>query len=98
MKTIAISRELAHLMDELLELGYQVFFEDEISSPVDVFIYSNHHGEPSLYAANQRLSSISNATSSVSEGYGGTLLIDGRDKSIDQIRYIIENRVYSPIF
>ncbi|NLI61559.1 MAG: hypothetical protein GX375_09070 [Clostridiales bacterium] len=98
MRTIAISRSLIELKEPLDSLGYKVYFQDEITAPVDVFIYSSDSSHPSLYSATQMLSSLPILSPSVNSEYNGTLLIDGRGKSIDEIRYIIENRLYSPIF
>ena len=39
MKTIAVSKSLTQLKDGLQNIGYEVFFEDEINWPVDIFIY-----------------------------------------------------------
>ena len=98
MKTIAVSKSLTQLKDGLQNIGYEVFFEDEINWPVDIFIYSQNNGQPSLYSTTQMLNSHTFSNSYPDPGYSGTLLIDGTDKSIEEIRYIIENRVYSPIF
>lgn len=98
MTTVALSNSLIHLKDELEKLGYAVYLESEINFPVDVFIYSQDNGQPSLYSTAQRLDNLTMTNSNLDDEYRGTLLIDGSGKSIDDIRYIIENRVYSPIF
>lgn len=94
--TIALTKSLAHLKYELENLGYNVLFEDEINSPVDVFIYL-YDDQRSLYSTTQKLDSAVSSSYPDHE-YHGTLLIDGMGKTIDEIKYIIENRVYSPIF
>lgn len=98
MKTIAISRSLEQLKYELENLGYEVFFEDDIKSPMDIFIYSKGQDESSLYLTNQLLNNISSTEPYSANDYGGTLLINGYGKSLEEIRYIIENKLYSPIF
>jgi len=96
MTTVALANSLIHLKDDLENLGYEVYLEDEIDFPVDVFIYSQDNGQPSLYSTAQKLDNLT--LSNLDHDFHGTLLIDGSDKSVDDIKFIIENRVYSPIF
>jgi len=98
MRTVALSSSLAHLKDELKNLGYKVYLEDEIDFPVDVFIYTQDNEQSSLYSTAQKLDNLALSNSKADQDFYGTLLIDGSGKSIDDIKYIIENRVYSPIF
>ncbi len=98
MKVIAISKSFANLKDQLEDLGYEVYFEDQIKAPVDVYIYSNDSGQGSLYSANQILGSTFISGPDSSYEHKGTLLIDGMGKTLDEIKFILENRVYSPIF
>ncbi|NLJ41303.1 MAG: hypothetical protein GX352_06825 [Clostridiales bacterium] len=99
MTTIAISRSLAQLKEELEGLGYRVYYEDEINTPTDIFIYSGDSVGGSLYSANQMLSTVSMQNSSAMPlNNGGTLLIDAKNKSLAEIKFIIENRTYSPLF
>ncbi|NLN41917.1 MAG: hypothetical protein GX160_08050 [Clostridiales bacterium] len=98
MTTVGLSSSLVHLKDELKNLGYEVYLEDEINFPVDVFIYSQDNGQFSLYSTAQKLDSLTLSNTNTDGDFCGTLLIDANGKSIDDIKLIIENRVYSPIF
>jgi len=94
MKNIAISRSLSHLKDELQDLGYRIIFHDEIEYPVDVYVYQDDDAQESLYSANQVLSSITRPNPTNSSKHSGTLLINGKGKSLNDIQYIINKRVY----
>ena len=58
MRTVALSSSLAHLKDELKNLGYKVYLEDEIDFPVDVFIYTQDNEQSSLYSTAQKLDNL----------------------------------------
>ena len=57
MTSIALSRSLNRLKQPLENLGYEVFIEDEIVKPVDIFIYSNSENLHSLQSTMQVLNS-----------------------------------------
>ena len=57
MTSIALSRSLNRLKQPLENLGYEVFIEDEIVKPVDIFIYSNSEILHSLQSTMQVLNS-----------------------------------------
>lgn len=97
MKAIAISKSLSHLKHSLEGLGYDVFFEDEMLKPVDFFIYSNNENPNSLQSTMQVLNGSLSSNIQSDPDYMGTLLIDGSDKSLEEIEYVIKNRAYSPI-
>ena len=98
MSIIAISKSLHGLKANLENLGYEVIFDDEIKTPVDVYIYVKDGSQPTLYSTNQMLSNVAFSDPFAMSQHVGTLLINGKDKSVEEIQYIIENKVYSPIF
>ncbi|HHZ13729.1 MAG TPA: hypothetical protein GX394_07400 [Clostridiales bacterium] len=97
MTSIALSRSLNRLKQPLENLGYEVFIEDEIVKPVDIFIYSNSENLHSLQSTMQVLNSTFSSNIIDPSEYRGTLLIDGSNKSVEELQYIIRNRAYSPI-
>lgn len=95
MKTIALERGLEPLKQILEENGYHTVFADEMDAWVSAYIYQDNNalGQHSLH------SSLNNSfISSTTEVNTGILLIQARDKTPEQIIYMIENRVYSPLF
>lgn len=83
---ISIEDSLTHIYDSLKNNGYKVYrFSD--SKPSDVVIYSG---------AKNHLSSISSSASADSDGM--VLLIDGDNKSSDEIVDMINRKSYSSIF
>ena len=86
MTTIALTKSLAHLKYELENLGYNVLFEDEINSPVDVFIYL-YDDQRSLYSTTQKLDSAVSSSYPDHE-YHGTLLIDGMGKLLMKLNIL----------
>lgn len=97
MATVALSASLYHLKQPLENLGYEVFMEDEITGPVDIFIYSNSGAFDSLQTTMQMLNNTFSLNTIDTSKYKGTLLIDGSNKSIEEVDYIIKNRAYGPI-
>lgn len=98
MKTIAISRSLGELGESLENLGYEVFFEDDIRSEVDVFIYSSQENSQPLYTPAQLTGTAFFPQTGLESHHIGTLLINGANKTLDEILYILENKFYSPLF
>lgn len=82
--TIYVSDELEYIKNELINRGYNVVNNNSI--PCDVIICNLKDGG---------LLSLNIQNSSRREG---TLIIDSGSKTIEQIEYIINNRVYSSIF
>jgi hypothetical protein len=81
---IYVSSELGHIKDELINRGYNVVNNNNI--PCEVIICNLKDG--GLLSLNVQ----SNARKE------GTLIIDSGSKDIEQIEYILNNRVYSSLF
>lgn len=95
MKTIALERGLEALKQKLEEKGYHTVFADEMDAWVSAYIYldNNALGKQSLH------SSLNNSfMSNTTEANSGVLLIQASNNTPEQIIYMIENRVYSPLF
>lgn len=95
MKTIALERGLEPLKQILEEKGYHTVYEDEMDGWVSAYIYqdTNAIGQQSLHTT------LNNSLmSNTSEVNPGVLLIQAKDRTPEQIIYMIENRVYSPLF
>lgn len=94
---IAIQRGLEGLKEKLEQRGYRVYYEDEYTHPVDAYIYNNHSN---IMDTDYDFGSA--LTSSIEKRYNhnhrGVLLISAKNKNIEQIEQIINNRVYSPLF
>lgn len=97
MKVIAIQRGLEHIKDQLNRLGYKVVFYEDARCPVDALIYLEENNDNTLININKHLSQ-QYAMVSLPHHYTGTILINAKDKSIDEIVQIIERRAYSPLF
>lgn len=82
--TIYVSDELDYIKNELLNRGYNVTSNNNITC--DVIICNLKDGG---------LLSLNLQNNSRREG---TLIIDSGSKTIDQIEYILNNRVYSSLF
>jgi hypothetical protein len=82
--TICVSNELEYIKEELIKRGYNVV--QSTSVPCDVIICNLKNG------GLMNLNIQSNAKRE------GTLIIDSGSKSIDEIEYILNNRVYSALF
>lgn len=83
---ISIEDSLTHIYDSLRNNGYKVYKFSE-NKPSDVVIYSG---------AKNHLSSIRSSASADSDGM--VLLIDGDNKSGDEIVDMINRKSYSSIF
>ncbi len=95
MKIIALERGLEALKLILEEEGYHTVFADEMDTWVSAYIYHDNNalGKHSLHS-----SFNSSFMSNKVEANTGVLLIQAGDKTPEQIIYMIENRVYSPLF
>lgn len=82
--TICVSEELQYIKDELINRGYNVVSNNNI--PCDVIICNLKNG--GLIELNPQGSFRRE----------GTLIIDCGSKNIEEIEYIINNRVYSSLF
>jgi hypothetical protein len=97
MKIVAVQRGLDYIKNQLNHLGYQTVFFDEVNYPVDAFIYFEKNNSRTLINLNNYLSQQYMAQNH-NISCPGTILINAKDKSIDEIVQIIEKRVYSPLF
>lgn len=82
--TICVSDELDNIKQQLIRRGYNVV--SNLSAPCDVIICN---------LKNDGLKSL-NVQSNVKRE--GTLIIDSGSKNIEEIEYILNNRVYSSLF
>lgn len=82
---VCISDDLRYLSDELRKRGYTVVGNGS-SVPCDAIICNLKYGG---------LASVNMQNNIRAEG---TLIIDSGSKTVDEIEYILNNRVYSPIF
>lgn len=83
--TICISNQLSFIKEELSKRGYNVVGE-ATDQPCDAIICNLKDGD---------LVNINMQTNVRREG---TLIIDCGSKTIDEIEYILNNRVYSSLF
>lgn len=82
--TICISDELDNIKEELINRGYNVVNDANI--PCDVIICNLKNG------------GLVNLNLQGNIKREGTLVIDSGRKNIDEIEYILNNRVYSSLF
>ncbi|MCM8711937.1 YkuS family protein [Clostridium sp. SYSU_GA19001] len=81
---ICVSDDLGYIKEELVNRGYNVI--NNANSSIDVIICDIKNG------------GLMNLNVQSSVKREGTLIIDSGSKSIDEIEYIINNRVYSSLF
>lgn len=102
MKKIAIENNpnLYSLMEELKSYGYEVVTSDHIDAPVDAYIYYSKDNVEALSTINQQLNNVFSSIQSNSNEQHDykTLLINAKNKTVDQIHYILTTRTYSPLF
>jgi hypothetical protein len=82
--TVYVSNELEYIKEELLNRGYNAI--SNASIPCDVIICNLKNG------------GLINLNVQSNIRREGTLIIDSGSKSIDEIEYILNNRVYSSLF
>jgi hypothetical protein len=81
---ICVSNNLENIKDELDKRGYNVV--DSITTPCDVIICDLKNG------------GLVNLNAQSNFKREGTLIIDSGSKNIEEIEYILNNRVYSSLF
>lgn len=81
---ICVNSDLQYIKEELESRGYNVV--NSANTPVDVIICDLKNG------------GLLNLNSQNNFKREGTLIIDSGSKSIEEIEYIINNRVYSSLF
>jgi hypothetical protein len=82
--TICVSDELSYIKEELINRGYNIV--STTSAPCEVIICNLKNG------------GLINLNVQSNFRREGTLIIDSGSKSIDEIEYILNNRVYSSMF
>jgi protease II len=97
MKVIAVQRGLDYIKNQLNQLGYKVVFYEEANCPIDALIYLEENNDNTLLNINKYLSQQYTMLNPA-YNYSGVILINAKDKSIDEIVQIIERRAYSPLF
>jgi hypothetical protein len=83
---ICISQELVVLQDELIKRGHTVINNRENNVSCDVIICNLKNG------------GLINLNMQNNIRREGTLIIDSGSKTIDEVEYILSNRIYSNIF
>ena len=91
-KKIAIQSGLENIKEKLIDLGYEVFDINERKS-VEAIVYMADG-----YSIPYENQLINMAEGEEMVGGRGAILINATGKTIDDIDYIINNRVYSPLF
>lgn len=81
---ICVSEELDYIKLELMNRGYSIV--SNTNAPCDVIICNLKNG------------GLINLNVQSNVRREGTLIIDSGSKSIDEIEYILNNRVYSSLF
>lgn len=90
---IAIQRGLEDLKKELESIGHQVFYIGE-NKMADAVLYKEVDTYSYYEVYNVSSASVSSADGNLSYG---TLLLNVTNKSFDEIRRILEKRIYSPL-
>lgn len=91
---IGIQRGLDSLKKELEQKGYNVVYYDQYKNLVDVYVYNSHEVE-GVYNNIE----VTNSSLNFSDRKNmGVLMINTRNKNVDQIEDIIHHRYYSPLF
>ncbi|GAB6085935.1 YkuS family protein [Alkaliphilus crotonatoxidans] len=85
MKRVAVQDNLESIRGSLIKRGYHVVSFD-FTGPVDAVIYTDQHG------------GLENINNGVNSNEMGAVLINGKNKGIDEIIYIIEKRRYGSLF
>ena len=82
---ICVSHELEYIQEELIKRGYTVINNRDNNTSCEAIICNLKNGG---------LASLNKQNNIKREG---TLIIDSGSKSIDEIEYILSNRVYTAI-
>lgn len=94
---IAIEKNLNNLVEGLKDLGYDVeTFDREYNGYAQAIIYSGNDRVSQNTLGNFGLQSITSHFYTPQST--GALIINGDNKTVEEINYCIKNRVYSPLF
>ena len=83
---ICVSQELEYIQDELVKRGYTVINNRDNNTSCEAIICNLKDG------------GLTNLNMQNNIKREGTLIIDSGSKTIDEIEYILSNRVYTSIF
>lgn len=97
MKVIAVQRGLDSIKEQLTKRGYKVVFFEEATHPIDALVYLEENNDNTLVNINKFFSQ-QYAMANPAYHYPGAILINAKNKSIEEIVQIIERRAYSPLF
>lgn len=97
MKVIAIQKGLEHIKNQLNMLGYKTVYYDEADLPIDAVIYLEENNDNTLLNINHYLSQQYTMLKP-NYNHSGVILINAKNKNIDEIVQIIERRAYGPLF
>ncbi|RKD31672.1 YkuS family protein [Thermohalobacter berrensis] len=90
-KKIAVQGHLNEIKENLIRRGYEVFDINE-NRDVEAIIYMSDGHEIPYYGQVTNMDQGEDMTGK------GAILINANGKSIEEIEYIINNRIYSPLF
>jgi hypothetical protein len=96
---VAVQRGLENIKELLRDRGYDVVTLGEYNYPIDAIVYTGQGLEASYISNNNFPHLISHTI-----GYDrtdrsyGVLMINATNKSIEEIDYMLKNKVYSPLF
>lgn len=83
---VAVSSALTTIAEQLRGLGYNVVTYGKYNYPIDAFVYTDEN----LLSAN--------VMGAATPGWHGVLMINAENKTINQIDYMLKNRIFSPLF
>lgn len=84
---VAISKDVLDLREKLSELGYTVVVLGEYNYPIDAMIYTEYTPEISYISSNN-----------IPVDNYGILMINAKNKDIEDIDKILKRKVYNPLF
>lgn len=91
-KRVIVQEDLEEIKEGLINLGYEVVNIDE-GENIDAIVYMADGYDIEYH------NSLANMNSGIDmANYKGTVLVNAKGRSLEEISYIIENRLYSPLF
>lgn len=89
---VAITHDLEYLKAPLSTQGHKVVYLGSYDYPIDAMIFENFSPNIS-YISNNNIPTNADDTFSY-----GVLMINAKNKSIEEISQILKTRLYSPLF
>jgi len=89
---IAIQKGIKKLRDELIQRGYTVVEAESYGYPIDAIIYEDTNYNVSHIS----IDNMPSAENSIRPNFG-VLMINSRNKSVDEIVEILNRRCYTPL-